>query len=191
MKLRSTFRMSSGSRASHESDEYPVIYAGTASKTLAPGVRVGWLVVPDARIEPVVAQKSVADRQSGVLDQLVLAHMISSGHYDGHVRRRRIGDRSRRDRLIEAVHASSPECEVRGISAGLHALVTLPDGLGEASAVAAGASRGLGLQGLAGHRLPGAAGLAAPPALVIGYATPPDHAYGGAVDRLCEVLGTR
>jgi GntR family transcriptional regulator/MocR family aminotransferase len=167
-----------------------VVYAGTASKTLAPGVRVGWLVLPEGLVEPVVAQKAAADRQSGVIDQLVLAQLISSGRYDRHVRRRRLAYRARRDMLVEAVERAAPKSEILGISAGLHALVTLPDGIDERAAVASGARRGLGLQSLSGHRFPGAPGPEWAGALVIGYATPPDHAYPGALDRLCEVLRT-
>jgi GntR family transcriptional regulator/MocR family aminotransferase len=165
-----------------------VVYAGTVSKTLAPGVRVGWLVLPDALVDPVVAEKTVADRQTGVLDQLVLAQLITSGRYDSHIRWRRAVYRRRRDALAEAVTDAAPACEVRGVSAGLHALVTLPDGIDEAAAVAAGAERGLALQGLATYRLGGSPAPGARPALVIGYATPPDHAFRSALDRLCDVL---
>src|SRR5579862_210683 len=166
-----------------------VVYAGTASKTLVPGVRLAWLVLPESMVEPVVAEKTVADRQSGVFDQLTLAHLMSSGRYDRHVRRRRLAYRARRDLLVDAVSRGAPTCEVRGISAGLHAIVTLPDAIDENAAVAAGAGIGLGLQGLSVHRLPAAPGPLLRPALVVGYATPPGHAYGPALHRLSEVLG--
>jgi GntR family transcriptional regulator/MocR family aminotransferase len=156
-----------------------VVYAGTASKTFAPGLRLAWLVLPDRLVEPVMEEKTLADRQTGILDQLTLAELLASGGYDRHVRRQRSAYRRRRDRLVRAVG------EVEGISAGLHALVPLPDGSSEDRAVAVAATRGLALEGLDGYRARSVEGR---PALVVGYATPPDHAYRGALEILAEVL---
>jgi GntR family transcriptional regulator / MocR family aminotransferase len=173
-----------GSLQAHAPDR--VVYAGTASKTLAPGLRLAWLVVPPALMEALVAAKALADRQSGVIDQLTLAELIASGAYDRHVRRSRLVYRRRRDRLIAALSAHAPTARVSGIAAGLHALVTLPPGRTEAEVIADAAARGLGLSGLAsfGDGVP-----RHDPALVVGYAKPPEHAFTGAVARLAAVLG--
>jgi GntR family transcriptional regulator / MocR family aminotransferase len=80
-----------------------VVYAGTTSKSLAPGLRLGWLVLPPHLLEPVVGEKRLADRYSPVLEQLTLAQLIVSGAYDRHVRRMRGHYRRRRDRLVAAV----------------------------------------------------------------------------------------
>ncbi len=117
----------------------------------------------------------------GVLDQLTLAEFINSGAYDRHVRRRRLAYRRRRDHLVDAVTAG----QVEGISAGLHAIVGLPPGMSEGDAAIAAAARGLALEGFDTYRI----GLAVhPPAFVIGYATPPDHAYLSAVAVLRKVV---
>ena len=162
-----------------------VVYAGTASKTLAPGVRLGWLVLPADLVDDVVAAKSLADRNSSAIDQLTLAEMIASGAYDRHVRRSRLIYRRRRDRLVAALRRHAPRVRVSGIAAGLHALVELPDALDEETIVARAAERGLSLQGL-GEYAHGAH--THPPALVVGYAKPPEHAFTGAVARLAAVL---
>ena len=172
-----------------------VAYAGTASKSLVPGLRLGWLVLPARLIDDVVAAKATALRLGSSLDQLALAEFIASGGYDRQVRRARLGYRQRRDRLVAELTRRAPAVKVTGIAAGLHAVVTLPADLTEAGAVAAAARRGLAVQGLsalsataAGSRVDVRDAPSHDPALVVGYATPPGHAFTTAVARLSAVL---
>ena len=162
-----------------------VVYAGTASKTLSPAVRLAWLVLPDRLLGDVLAAKSLTDRHGSSLDELTLAELIVSGGYDRHVRRCRLRYRRRRDRLIAALAEVSPGPRVTGLAAGLHAVLYLPPGRSEADVVAAAAARGLALNGMRGFR---PTGVAHPEALVLGYGTPPAHAFTTAVTRLCAVL---
>jgi len=165
-----------------------VVYAGTASKTLSPAVRLAWLVLPDRLLADVVAAKSLSDRHGSSLDELTLAELIASGGYDRHVRRSRLAYRRRRDRLIRALAQVRPGPPLTGLAAGLHAVLHLPPGLREADVTAAAAARGLALDGMRGYR---PAGVAHPEALVLGYGTPPAHAFTTAVTRLCAVLQER
>jgi len=162
-----------------------VIYAGTASKTLVPGLRLAWLVVPARLMGELVEAKAMADRQTATLDQLTLAELISSGNYDRQIRRSRLDYRQRRDRLISALQEQVPEAHVTGIAAGLHALVDLPPGQSETDVVARAAEHGLALEGLHSYAGPDARHN---PALVVGYSAPPQHAYSTAIARLCAVL---
>jgi GntR family transcriptional regulator / MocR family aminotransferase len=162
-----------------------VIYAGTASKTLAPAVRLGWLVVPRRMLAEVLSAKERADRHGSSLDELTLAEFITSGGYDRHVRRSRLRYQRRRDRLLAALARALPDPRVTGVAAGMHAVVHLPPGVGEAETVAAAAARGLTLDGMRDYRMPT---VDYPDALVIGYGTPPAHAFTTAVARLCAVL---
>jgi GntR family transcriptional regulator/MocR family aminotransferase len=162
-----------------------VIYAGTASKSLAPGVRLGWLVLPSALVDEVSEIQSLTLRNTSALDQLTLAAFIESGAYDRHIRRSRLTYRRRRDRLLAAVHKEAPNVRVSGIAAGLHALLRLPSGLGEHELIARAADHGLALDGLSAY----AADEPAEAALVIGYGAPPEHAYTAALARLTAVLG--
>jgi len=162
-----------------------VIYAGTASKTLSPAVRLAWLVVPHRLLAGVVSAKCLTDRHGSSLDELTLAELIGSGGYDRHVRRSRLRYLRRRDRLISALGQALPQPRVTGVAAGLHALLNLPDGMGEAEVVAAAAARGLELDSMRSFR---PAGIDYPPSLVLGYGTPPAHAFTTAITRLCAVL---
>ncbi|MGW3242892.1 MocR-like pyridoxine biosynthesis transcription factor PdxR [Streptomyces sp. NPDC001070] len=159
-----------------------VVYAGTASKSLAPGLRLAWLALPPALLEPVLDEKILADHHSPVLDQLTLAELIASGAYDRHVRRMRLHYRRRRDRLVAALAAHAPAVRVSGIAAGLHAVLRLPPGTTAEAVVGQAREHGLALQSLAEF------GGTDDDAIVVGYGTPPEHAFAGAVDALCGLL---
>ncbi|WP_069626617.1 PLP-dependent aminotransferase family protein [Streptomyces niveus] len=167
-------------------DPERVVYLGTASKSLAPGLRLAWMVLPKALVGEVVEAKGDVATVPSALDQLTLAEFIASGAYDRHVRSMRLRYRRRRDQLVEALAERAPECRVTGISAGLHAVVELPPGNDERTMIEAAAWQGLGIQGLSGFRHPSVA--PGRDALVIGYGAPTDSAWTGALDALCRVL---
>jgi GntR family transcriptional regulator / MocR family aminotransferase len=166
-----------------------VAYVGTASKSIAPGLGLAWIAVPPRLLDAVVTAKRLSDGYTGVFEQLTLARFIDSGGYDRHVRRSRLRYRRRRDRLIGALAERVPGTQVTGIAAGLHAVVRLrPDqsAAGETAIVSRAARAGLAIAGLSTYTHEPRP--EAPAALVIGYGTPPDHAYSGALERLCDIL---
>ena len=162
-----------------------VVYAGTASKSLAPGLRLGWLVVPPQLLEPVTAAKSLFRGHNSVLDQLTLADFLRSGAYDRHVRRMRLKYQRRRNELAQAI-STIPGVELSGVDAGLHALLRLPTGVAEQDVVDCGRRHELVLEGLNTFRANGADDYG--PALVIGYAGPPDDTYPATLERLLTTL---
>ena len=146
-----------------------VVYAGTASKSLAPGLRLGWLAVPAPLLDEVIAAKEAAGAHASGLDQLTMAGLLASGGYDRQIRHARLAYRRRRDRLAAAVLRHAPGVEVTGIAAGLHAVLRLPAGQSEAGLVAGAAAHGLAIEGLASYHT---GGTSHGPALVIGYGRP-------------------
>ena len=163
-----------------------VAYAGTASKSLVPGLRLGWLVVPASLLEEAVAAKQASGAAASALAELTLAEFISSGAYDRQVRLARLSYRRRRDRLIAALRERAPQVRVTGIAAGLQALLELPPGQPEEEIERRAAARGVSVHGLASYRAAEPDGHR--PALVVGYARPPEHAFTTALARLCAAL---
>ncbi|GAA1899574.1 PLP-dependent aminotransferase family protein [Streptantibioticus ferralitis] len=142
-----------------------VVHLGSLSKALAPGLRLGWAVVPEWLVGEFREAKRYADLGTGALDQLAFAGLLTSGAYDRHLRAMRGRYRARRDALVEALARRLPAADVRGVAAGLHLYLDLPRDAAEAAVVTACAERGLGVEAVAPMRLtPGG------PALVLGYA---------------------
>ncbi|MFE6623635.1 PLP-dependent aminotransferase family protein [Streptomyces sp. NPDC057740] len=162
-----------------------VVYLGTASKSLAPGLRLAWMVLPPTLVDAVTEAKGGSDT-CGAVDQLTLAEFLTSGAYDRHVRAARLRYRRRRDALVQALATHAPHLQVTGIAAGLHAVLRLPPGT-EQSLLQAATWQGLALHGLTAYRHE-----SSPTdhmdALVVGYGTPPDHAWAGTLEALCRVL---
>jgi GntR family transcriptional regulator/MocR family aminotransferase len=161
-----------------------VVYCGTASKTLAPGLRLGWLVVPSHLVDAVAAAKVLADRGSPVIDQLTFADFLVRGEFDRHLRRMRPVYRRRRDALLAALSTRLPDLEPVGVAAGQHVVAWLPPDLDEAAVVAAAARRGLGVQGVSPFRLR----TAGPGGLIFGYATLTERAIADGVAILAEAV---
>jgi GntR family transcriptional regulator/MocR family aminotransferase len=168
-------------------DPEHVVYFGTASKSIAPALRLGWMIVPEHLLGPVTSAKGRVDTVS-VLDQLILTEFITSGALDRHVRGRRLNNRRRRAELVDAVAARSPEARVIGMAAGLQLVLTLPAGT-EADVVRTAARHGLAVSGLGEFRHPGATGSwPSPDALVVNFASVSESSWPGAVAALCDVM---
>jgi GntR family transcriptional regulator/MocR family aminotransferase len=112
-----------------------VVYAGSASKTLAPGLRLGWMLVPPRLVDRIALTKEHVDRGSPSLEQLTFADFLARGEFDLHLRRMRPVYRARRDALLDAIRRYLPEMRPVGASAGLHVFAWLPNGV-DAAAVA-------------------------------------------------------
>ena len=167
-----------------------VLALGSLSKTLAPGIRLGWLLVPPALVGPVVREKLLTSRGAPALDQLALATLMESGRYDRHVRRMREVYRQRRDTLTSAVTEHAPGLRLVGLEAGCHALLELPEGVAEDEVVHSALRRAVRVYGLSRYRVdaPRAGEADVPPALVLGFGNVNEERILRGVEVLGEVL---
>jgi len=162
-----------------------VVYVGTVSKTLAPGLRLGWLVLPGSLIDGVVEAKAMEDLGSSTLEQLALARLLETAAYDRHLRKARRRNRDRRDALVAAVARNLPQARISGISAGLHALVRLPGAVEVQRLLTLAAERSLGVYPLSLHMIEPQGET---DALVLGYANLSKPAIEEGIRRLAQVL---
>ena len=146
-----------------------VIYAGSASKTLAPGLRLGWLIAPGPLVGKLAAVKMANDRGSASLEQLALADFLEAGEFDRHLRRMRTVYRDRRAVLLDALRRHAPELTPEGASAGLHVVAWLPDGVDESAVIARAAGLGVRIPGMARNYL---GSVPRRPGLLFGYGKP-------------------
>jgi GntR family transcriptional regulator/MocR family aminotransferase len=160
-----------------------VAFAGTASMTMAPALRLGWLVLPAGASGLAVRQASPVP----VITQLAMAELLRCGAYDRHVRRMRESYRRRRDLLIGRLAAHVPRFKVPEAAVGTHVVLELPDGVDESDVLAACADRQVAVAGVRAdgyHAADGTGGQG----LIVGYSAPATHGYSLAVDALIGAL---
>jgi len=162
-----------------------VFLLGTASKALAPAVRLGWVHAPSALAAAVAAEKEMSDRGSCALDQLALATLLTTGRYDRHLRRMRTVYAARRAALTDAFGRHAPRVQLTGLAAGFQAVAPLPAGADETAVIAAARARRVGLHGIGGYR---SCPDAAPPALVMGFGNVRERAIEPAIAAIADLL---
>ncbi|MFK4728303.1 PLP-dependent aminotransferase family protein [Agromyces mediolanus] len=163
-----------------------VAYTSSLSKTLAPALRLGWLVPPSRLLGRIVERRWASDLGSPALPQLAFARLLDSGALERHLRGMRARHRQRRDAAVAAIRAQLPGVRVTGVAAGLHLLLELPAGADDAAVAAAARERGVLVQPLGAQRhRPGG------PGLVVHYAAEHPARFERAVAVLAGVLGGR
>jgi GntR family transcriptional regulator/MocR family aminotransferase len=162
-----------------------VAYIGSASKRLAPGMRLGWLLTPSWLAWELTTAKALEDGGSESLGQLALRDFIVRGELDRHVRRMRLRYQRRRETLLEALARWLPQGRVTSPgAAGLFELVELPECVDEPRLLRAAAERGVGMEGLSWHRFkPGG-----PPGVLLGYGNLSEPAIEQGVRLIAEAL---
>ena len=162
-----------------------VFTLGTVSKSLAPAVRLGWVIAPPALAGAVAEAKLLSDRGTSGLDQLALAALLRSGRYDRHLRKMRGVYARRRTALIDALERHAPGVRLTGLAAGFHAVAHLPASADEDAVVAEARRRSVGLYGMAPFR---ATRGAAPPQLVLGFGLVNERAIETGIAAVADLL---
>jgi GntR family transcriptional regulator/MocR family aminotransferase len=163
-----------------------VVYAGSASKILAPGLRLGWLVVPASLVDGIARAKMSDDLGSPALEQLAFADFVSSGELDRHLRRMRPIYRARRDALLGALRRHLPKLRPVGASAGLHVLAWLPPGVDESAFLRSAEEADIWLETLAESRIGVSAG-----GIIFGYGSVAETSIDPSIRRLAVILSRR
>ena len=165
-----------------------VIYVGSFGKTLFPGLRVGYLVAPEALAESFATASAELYREGQLLQQAVLAEFIAEGHFTSHIRKMRALYGQRRQVLLDAVARRYGDAlPAMGGDAGLHVVMQLPEGSDDRAVAEAALARNIVVRPLSGYY---SARERAAPGLLIGYACVPDEEIAPAFETLAEAIDT-
>ena len=162
-----------------------VFALGSVSKTIAPAIRIGWVLAPPRFVEVLTEEKQLSTRGAPGLDQEALALLIESGRFDRHLRKVRDLYRARRDVLAEEVTAVFGPGRLRGLAAGCHTVLLLPADVDEGAVVEAARSLGVHVNGLRHYRL---TRTPAPPALLLAFGNLSEHQLVRGVHAIAEAV---
>ena len=162
-----------------------VIYLGTFSKTLFPSLRIGYIVIPSDLVDRFAAVRRLMDLCPPQLYQAVLTDFINEGHFARHIRRTRLLYGERSSALVDAIRSEAGSMlEVIGGEAGLHLVVTLPEGLRDREISRRAAEQKLWLWPLSPCYL----GKVSRQGFILGFGSTPAAEMPHAVRRLLRVL---
>jgi GntR family transcriptional regulator/MocR family aminotransferase len=163
-----------------------VAFVGTTSKTLAPALRLGWIVPPAGLVDDVEDECMVTAAVPATVEQIALAAFIADAALDRHLRAMRRHYRAKRDLLIESLGRHLPDVRVGGVAAGLHLLAWLPDGCDEHLTAMRARDAGVRVHELHRHCTTHSTW---PPALLVGYAFPTESEIEAGVRLLARAVG--
>jgi GntR family transcriptional regulator / MocR family aminotransferase len=162
-----------------------VVYVGTFSKVLFPALRIGYMVVPCGLVKVFAHAKRLIDRQSPMLEQLVLADFINDGHLERHLRRMRNLYSRRRQALVKSLQSRlGQQITIFGDSSGIHLMVQIQTDMIDEAMITHAAERGVNLTSAAPFYLNnGCSGQ-----FLLGYANLEEEMIDEGIRRLAQIL---
>lgn len=145
-----------------------VIYLGTFSKSIAPAIRLSYMVLPGTLLDRYRKNYRFVNTTVSKVDQLIVQRFIEDGYYERHLNKTRAMYKSRHDVLIEGLRPLLDICRISGENAGVHLLLTFKDGRTEEELIAAAARQGIRVYGLSDYRIQKEASCEA--VILLGYA---------------------
>lgn len=165
-----------------------VVYIGSLSKVLFPSIRLGYLVVPPALVEPVTRARAVLEDYPALALQPALAAFIQEGHFAAHLRRMRALYQGRQDAMLEAAQRHlDGMVQLSGSEAGLHLLARLRLPITDHQASAAASAEGLVTPPLSAYFYDGPPG-GSSDALLLGFSAVPEEVMDSQVAKLAQAL---
>jgi GntR family transcriptional regulator/MocR family aminotransferase len=163
-----------------------VAYVGTVSKTLAPALRIGWIVAPARLLGDIEQEFRVSAAQPPTIDQVALAGLVEDGGLDRHLRAMRRRYRAKRELLIGTLAQHAPAVRLSGAAAGLHVMAWLPAGCDEHAVALRAGELSVGVHELHRNCM---AESGWPPALLLGYALPTEPEIFTGAQLLAQAIG--
>lgn len=162
-----------------------VIYVGTFSKVLFPSLRLGYVILPQALVEPFCTLRAVMDRSPPTVLQATTADFMIEGHFLGHIRRMRALYQARQQALVEQLEKQIGSFfRVTPVEAGMHLIAWLPVELDDQAIAKELAGHNIHTYALSDYCIEHAL----PPALLIGFAGTPEHQAPERVEALARAL---
>lgn len=162
-----------------------VIYMGTFSKSIAPAIRMSYMVLPKPLYEVYLEKCSFVSSTVSKVDQLILQKFIEEGYYERHLNKMRALYKSRHDVLLGALKCLQDRCDISGENAGVHLLLHFRNQIAEEELIDRAAERGVRVYGLSGYDVEPKPGGSA--TILLGYANMDEEKLTRAVQILDEV----
>lgn len=162
-----------------------VIYIGTFSKSIAPAIRMSYLVLPEELCTAYKERCGFISSTVSKVDQIILQRFIEEGYYERHLNKMRALYKSRHDTLLAALRGWNTEFYISGENAGVHLLLHFRDGRSEEELIRLAASNGVKVYGLSEYYVDGKKGQEES-VILLGYANLSEEKIKDAVRLLKE-----